>query len=117
VAINGVTLPANDCSRQERDSFETPTWLASVDYKITPDILICAKFATGFKGGGQQTRVNGTVEDAYQGFAPETVREIEFGLKSEFLDRKVRLNLALFHDKYEDIQKSLFVVPQVNSDL
>jgi iron complex outermembrane receptor protein len=113
VAINGVTLPADDCSRQERDSFEKPTWLASLDYKITPDVLIYAKLATGFKGGGQQTRVSGTVEAAYQGFAPETVREIEFGLKSEFLDRKVRLNLALFHDKYEDIQKSLFVVPPV----
>jgi iron complex outermembrane receptor protein len=113
VAVNGVLLPANNCSRKERNNFSKPTWLASADFKVTPDVLVYAKFATGFKGGGQQPRVTGTLEGAYEGFAPETIREFEVGLKSEFLDRKVRLNLAAFHDKYEDVQKSQFVIPPV----
>jgi iron complex outermembrane receptor protein len=111
VAINGTVLPADNCSRTEKDSFTKPTWLASADFKITPDVLAYAKFATGFKGGGQQPRSTGTVEGVYEGFAPETIREFEIGLKAEFWDRKVRLNVAAFHDKFDNVQKLQFVVP------
>jgi iron complex outermembrane receptor protein len=37
-------------------------------------------------------------------FAPETNVEYEVGLKSEFLDRRLRLNLDAFEDKYSNLQ-------------
>jgi iron complex outermembrane recepter protein len=113
IAINGVTLPANNCNRTESDTFEKISWLASANYKVAPDVLLYAKFATGFKGGGQQPRTTGTLEGAYAGFAPETITEYEIGFKSELFDRRVQLNVAAFYDRYKDIQKNQFVVPPV----
>jgi iron complex outermembrane receptor protein len=112
-AIGGVILPADNCSRTESDTFKKISWLASANYKVTPDILVYAKFATGFKGGGQQPRTSGTVEGAYQSFNPETITEYELGFKSELFDRMLQLNIAAFYDRYKDIQKNQFVVPPV----
>jgi iron complex outermembrane receptor protein len=113
VAVNGVTLPANNCSRTLKDKFRKPSWLASADYKLAQDVLVYAKFATGFKGGGQQPRTTGRTEGAYRKFDPETITEYEVGFKSELFDRKVRFNVAAFIDKYKDIQKNQFVVPPI----
>jgi iron complex outermembrane receptor protein len=113
IAIDGVVLPANNCNRTESDTFDKISWLASANYKVTPDILVYAKFATGFKGGGQQPRTTGTLEGGYAGFAPETITEYEIGFKSELFDRRVQLNVAAFYDRYKDIQKNQFVVPPV----
>jgi len=42
-------------------------------------------------------------------FRPETVTDYEVGLKSEFLDRRVRLNLAAYRSNYKDIQKATLI--------
>jgi iron complex outermembrane recepter protein len=114
IGVNGAVIaPGQDCTRREKDSFKKPSWLLSADYKITPDVLVYAKFATGFKGGGQQARATGASDANYEAFKPETTTEYEIGIKSELFDRRVRFNLAAFRDKYKDIQKNQFVVPPV----
>jgi iron complex outermembrane recepter protein len=42
-------------------------------------------------------------------FNPESIENFEFGFKSELLDRKVRFNLAVFLQNYNNIQISRFV--------
>ncbi len=37
------------------------------------------------------------------GLPPERVKAFEVGLKSDFLDKRVRLNVAAFYNKYQDI--------------
>jgi iron complex outermembrane receptor protein len=41
-------------------------------------------------------------------FDPEKVTAYEAGIKTEFLDRRVRLNLAGFSNNYDDIQLTVF---------
>jgi iron complex outermembrane receptor protein len=103
-----VTAVSGPCGFNDRVSFKKPSWLASLDYKITPDVLAYVKASRGFRGGGVQGRANTPAQPlSFTPFKPETVTEYETGLKSELFDRRLRLNLAVFYDKYNDVQRSL----------
>jgi iron complex outermembrane receptor protein len=73
-----------------------------VEYKFNPDTLGYLAYSRGFKSGTFNGRATST-----QGLAavdPETVDQFEGGLKTEFADRRVRLNLAGFYSRYKDLQ-------------
>src|SRR5690606_7295237 len=65
-------------------------WRVVGDYRFTPGFLAYASVSTGFKGGGVNPRP--FVADQRQPFDPETLTTYEVGFKSDFLDRRVRLN-------------------------
>jgi iron complex outermembrane receptor protein len=65
--------------------------LVVLSYNATPDLNVYGKFATGYRSGGASSRsVN------YRSFGAEDVKSYEVGVKSEFLDKKVRLNVAAY---------------------
>ncbi len=63
---------------------------AVASYKFTPDVMAYAQFATGFKGGGITPRPY--FPEQVLGFGPEKVRSYEVGLKTDLLDRRLRIN-------------------------
>jgi iron complex outermembrane receptor protein len=69
-----------------------------------------ASASTGFKGGGVNPRP--FVVDQKLPFDPETLTTYEVGFKSDLFDRHMRLNGAVFYNKYEDIQLSKTVCPE-----
>ncbi|MEC3909795.1 TonB-dependent receptor [Sphingobium sp. CR2-8] len=82
------------------------TWDGSLTYKINPQVNVYARIARGYHSGvitGQA--IFSPIETA----GPETVTSYEVGLKSEFLDRKIRLNLTGFHYVYKDQQLPVFI--------
>ena len=83
---------------------------ADVDYRWTPDFMTYAEFSTGFKGGGINPRP--FVVQQVLPFGPEKLDAYEIGFKSQWLDRRVRLNAAAFYNKYKDIQLTLLSCPQ-----
>ncbi|MEA3178450.1 MAG: iron complex outerrane recepter protein, partial [Gammaproteobacteria bacterium] len=85
-------------------SFSNVSYTAGVDWSPTADMLVYAKTSTGFKAGGVNS--NGD----YNSFAPEKVTNYEMGIKSDWLDHRLRFNLAAFYGKYNDIQRSVFKV-------
>lgn len=72
-----------------------------IDYRFSDQFLAYASISTGFKGGGVNPRP--FVADQRLPFNPETLTTYEVGFKSDFLDRRVRLNGAAFLNKYNDI--------------
>jgi len=76
-------------------------WRVVGDYKFTDSFMGYASVSTGFKGGGVNPRP--FVADQRLPFNPETLTTYEAGFKSDFLDRHVRLNGAVFLNKYKDI--------------
>ncbi|MPT48998.1 MAG: TonB-dependent receptor [Sphingobium sp.] len=74
----------------------------SADYRWSRNVMTYATFSTGFKGGGINPRPF-FVEQVVP-FYPETLKAFEVGTKLDFLDRRVRLNLSAFLNKYDDIQ-------------
>ena len=79
-------------------------------YQFTPDLNIYAQYATGFKGGGVNPRPY--YPQQVRPFNPETVKSYEVGVKSDLLDNHVRVNVAAFYNKYNDMQLTLSVCPQ-----
>jgi iron complex outermembrane receptor protein len=76
-------------------------WRGVIDYRFSNQFLAYASVSTGFKGGGVNPRP--FVADQRLPFNPETLTTYEVGFKSDFLDRRVRLNGAAFYNKYNDI--------------
>ena len=74
----------------------------SADYRWTDTLMTYIKYATGFKGGGFSPRPADPIQT--EPFKPEKLRTLELGAKSELMDRRVRLNGALFFSRYLDQQ-------------
>jgi iron complex outermembrane recepter protein len=83
-------------------SYNRTDWKVGVDYQLTPDILTYAQVSTGFKGGGFNPRPFTGAQ--VTSFGPETLRSHEIGLKSEWLEHRLRANLAAFLANYKDLQ-------------
>ena len=63
--------------------------MATLAYDASADVHLYAKYATAYRAGGASSR-----SPTYRTFDPEEVKSYEVGLKSQFLDNKVRFNLA-----------------------
>jgi iron complex outermembrane recepter protein len=75
---------------------------AVADYRFSQEFLAYASVSTGYKGGGVNPRPFFVTQRLP--FNPETLTTYEAGFKADLLDRRVRLNGAVFLNKYKDIQ-------------
>jgi len=82
-----------------------PAFIAN--YKWTEDLATYAKVSTGYRAGG----LTGGLFSPPASFAPETITSYEVGLKSDWLDRRMRLNVAAFSSDYKDIQMTIPINP------
>jgi iron complex outermembrane receptor protein len=99
------------CENPNSKNFSGWSYLASVNYKVTDDVLVYARTARGFRGGAFQLRSPDLAPAN-----PETVTDYELGFKSDLFDRKVRLNLAGYVSKYKEKQESI-IVPRADGSL
>jgi iron complex outermembrane receptor protein len=107
-------------------------WRIVTDYRFSDAFLAYASVATGYKGGGVNPRPffgpstgpcgpfqynpDGTVIptgpcNQILPFNPETLITYELGFKSDFFDRRVRVNGAVFYNDYADIIFQLSACP------
>jgi iron complex outermembrane receptor protein len=63
--------------------------LVTVSYDPTRAIHLYAKYATGYRSGGASSR-----SVTYREFGPEDVKSYEIGAKTEWFDRRLRVNFA-----------------------
>jgi iron complex outermembrane receptor protein len=86
-------------------SFDDFSPKAALSYHFTPDILAYAQYSRGYRAGGFNGRA-GTFAAAGP-YGSENVNSYEVGLKNQFLDRRLTLNLAAFTSKYNNMQQSV----------
>jgi len=80
----------------------------SFNYIWNDRLMTYLKYAEGYTSGGFDPISGPATAAAFvNGFKPETLKSIEGGLKAEFLDRRLRTNLAVFQSKFTDEQKSV----------
>ena len=83
---------------------------ASLDFKPTDRAMIYLSWSKGYKAGGYPNLgVNALV--ASTAYNPETAVQYELGAKTEWFDRRLRLNLSVFDIKYDDLQVLVQLVP------
>jgi iron complex outermembrane receptor protein len=90
-------------------------WRISADYRFSPAVLAYVTVGTGFKGGGVTARPFDAAQALNGSFDPETVTAYEIGLKTDLLDRRLRLNLSAFINDYQDIQLPLITCASLGS--
>jgi len=77
----------------------------SIDYAVTPDVMVYAQFSTGFRGGGFNNRPFTAAQVFPVG--PESLKAYEVGFKSQLFDRALTLNLTAFQSDYSEIQQTV----------
>ena len=95
----------NLCSQEASKTFSKLTYDASLNYQVNSDVLVYLAGRRGYRAGGfNTTPVNVTQTAPFQ---PETVDDVELGLKSQFHAgaMPVRFNAAAFHSKYSNVQR------------
>ena len=90
--------------------FDNASWLLSFNYQLSDDLMGYARVSTGYKAGGFSPR-----SAVLSSFEPEEATAYEAGLKSEWFDKRVRANMALFHTVYDDLQISQFLADSSGS--
>lgn len=106
--------------------FSNDSFSIVAEYDITDDINIYAKRVEAYKSGGFNTRDpqkdgnQGPATDGNDygfgyadGFDAEYVTSYELGLKSELMDRRLRVNADVFYSQYEDMQLNFILTGTV----
>jgi iron complex outermembrane receptor protein len=99
-------LSRNGFGMVDSDLHNAKTWSdwsgrLSLAWQARPELLLYGNLSRGFKSGGFNGRPQSrTVLDP---FDPEIVVSVEVGAKADLLDRRLRLNAALFANDYNDI--------------
>ena len=83
--------------------------LLTIDYSWTDTLSTYLKRATGYRSGSVNPR-----SASFMPYDPDTVLSWEAGVKSEFLNRRIRMNADVFRNNFDDMQFD-FVAPVENN--
>ncbi len=106
----GVTVSAAQVNFTNAGILNAKTWRAftpkaGVSWQAAPDVFLFANYAKGFDAGGFNNRaLNLATALPYD---PETVNTIEAGIKTEWLNHDLRVNLTGFHNAYKNLQTAV----------
>ncbi|TXS92780.1 TonB-dependent receptor plug domain-containing protein [Parahaliea maris] len=92
------SVPAQAISRDE--SFSNVSGNFTLAYQVTDDFNTFLRYATGYRSGG----FNGEVYD--NAYDEETIEQYEIGFKTDWWDKRLRVNGSLYAYTYEDLQVS-----------
>ncbi len=101
--FNVIPTPLTSFARNAK--YRRFNWTVTGDYSFNDNVHAYARVATAYKSGGFSPRAS---NPDFYAFAPEDLMSYEVGLKSELFDRRVRLNLAIFQNDYDDLQVNQF---------
>jgi iron complex outermembrane recepter protein len=100
-AYNIVTTDLiHESGKWSNTSFE-----GTLQYTLDDNKMGYLPVAEGYRGGGF---VGSPPSPAFAGaYDPETVISYEVGAKLDWLDKRLRTNIALYRSEYEDLQRSI----------
>ncbi|MCK9541658.1 MAG: TonB-dependent receptor [Novosphingobium sp.] len=94
---------------------EKLNYLVSMDYSPNEDMMVYASHSTGYRAGGagvDRMADNQPTNPDYLKttfFRPESIKNYELGFKTQFLDRHLTINGALFYQDYSSYQYTAVV--------
>ena len=92
-SFNGVPTDVRD----QTHSWHNASGLFSASYEWTPDVLGYARVSNAYRAGG-------FVPNTYGYYDPEKDVSYEAGLKSDWLNKRLRVNASVFKTNYTDLQ-------------
>lgn len=83
-----------------------------VQYEFSEDASLYAHWSRGYKSGGENLEGgSGTTVGVAGLYSPEQLDAYELGLKSQWLDRSLTVNMAAFYYKYDGLQVTNIIPP------
>lgn len=92
--------PASVLTVETRASESVVNYMASAQYHFGDNSMAYARIASGYRPGGPNIAFPG----APPTFDSDSLTNYEIGVKSEFLDRRARVDLSLFYIDWKDMQ-------------
>nr|WP_303695049.1 TonB-dependent receptor [Brevundimonas subvibrioides] len=89
------------CTQTQQVDFDYPAWTLGIDWQVNEDVFAYVQTRRASKSGGWNTRAGGL-----PAFEPETVKDLEAGLKATWLENRLRTNVAVFHSWQSDVQRN-----------
>lgn len=96
-------------------TFKATSPLLVAAFKVDANTNVYAKYAEGFKSGGFNgehgdlaTSTAANIAEVLTPFRPEKQKTFELGLKQSFADGRGQFNAAVFENKIDDLQLSIF---------
>jgi iron complex outermembrane receptor protein len=90
----------------------------NLTWHVTDDVMVYGTYSQGYRPGGFNRETGKSlvavgpdgVKQLFKpsGYAPDTLTNYEVGVKSEFLDHRLQVNLSAYHMKWGNVQVPLF---------
>ncbi len=108
VTAGGNEIPGRRGSLSQ--TFNEPTWRVALDHRFSPEALVYASVSRGFNSGFYNQANFGGFANEMQNrpVLPEFLTVYEVGTKTDFLDRRLRVNLSGFLYKYNNLQQQIY---------
>lgn len=96
---------ANGLASQSTDS--DTTFKFATRYRFSQDVMVYALYSEGFRLGGENSPRAADTGLVPATYGPDFLSNYELGLKSQWFDNKLQLNLSAFLMEWDDIQLRL----------
>jgi outer membrane receptor protein involved in Fe transport len=96
----GLFAPFNGTKYADPTTEDVTTWMVNARYDLSPDKMVYARIATGYRPGGQ----NSPLPNVPEVVNSDSLTNYEVGIKSQFLDKRATFNLSAFWIDWSDIQ-------------
>ncbi len=92
-------IPCENVHKLYKQSGETHK--LNLTWKVDRDRMVYVTYSTGFRPGGNNRK------PTLPPYKADTITNYELGFKTSWLDRHLRVNGAIFYEKWKDVQISL----------
>ncbi len=94
-----------------RTNFNALSPKLSLDYQVNNNSLWYGSYSKGFRAGGLSPLSSDPSQPPLVGYLPEYSNNFETGIKNNWLNNKLILNIALFYTKVTDAQVPSLILP------
>lgn len=101
--LNSPSEPLVFSGREAQETWTDTSPRVGLEYRPYDDMLLYLSWSEGFKSGGFNSL------DANPSYDPEEISAWEVGAKSDWLNKRLRVNASAFYYDYQDLQVSTFI--------
>lgn len=92
-------------------SFKAFSPKVSIHYELSDVHMLYGSYSRGYRSGGFTSLSSDPSQPPLHKFKPEYSNNYEIGIKNQFMDNRLRLNMAIFYTTVTDVQVPTLVLP------
>jgi iron complex outermembrane recepter protein len=102
-AVGSGPLNGGDSVTPNADSKDNAfTYLVTPRLKLSPDVMLYARFASGYRAGGPNA--NALVNNTPLKYDPDKTQNYDLGVKADFLEHRLSIDAALYYIDWKNVQ-------------